>query len=272
MQVFSALAVAALILAPAGPKPDVKGSQDHPLVSRMPDFFISSYKDEGFGAERMAGPDGKPTSIEGRKVSFSYTRQAGAADPGALGILRNYESAITQLGGQVVSRGSTEINGVVAKDGAETWLKVRAGSGNHYYLTIVEKKKLEQSVVTNAQALASGLSATGQATVQGIFFDSGKAEIKPESEAAIAEIAKLLTNRPELKVAVVGHTDGLGDWDANMELSKDRAAAVAALLASKHGIAASRLSAFGNGSYAPVASNATDEGRARNRRVVIVQR
>jgi OmpA-OmpF porin, OOP family len=269
--VLTAFSVAATLLA-AGPRPDVKGSQDHPLVSRMPDYFISYYKDEAFASEKLVGLDKKPVAVEGRRVMFTYTRQTGTADPGTLGILRNYENAVKQLGGQITQSAGTEVIGVVSKDGGEVWVRVKCAGGTYYYLTIVEKKGLEQAVVTNAQALAAGLSATGQATVQGIFFDSGKAAIKPESEAAIAEIAKLLAGSPEMKVAVVGHTDGWGDWDANMRLSEARASAVMAMLASKFGVAAERLTAFGNGSYAPVASNATDEGRARNRRVVIVQR
>ena len=119
--------------------------------------------------------------------------------------------------------------------------------------------------------LNSGSSCdTGKAAVYGIYFDTGKAEIKPESEPALKEIAKLLQADPKLKLYVVGHTDNSGGLDYNMKLSKDRADAVVKALTGKYGIAASRLSAFGVGPLAPVASNQTEEGRAKNRRVELV--
>jgi outer membrane protein OmpA-like peptidoglycan-associated protein len=106
--------------------------------------------------------------------------------------------------------------------------------------------------------------------VYGIYFDTGKSDLKPESEEAIAEIAKLLKGDTDLKLYVVGHTDNVGALDANMKLSGSRAEAVLQALVRTHGIAASRLKSFGNGPYAPVATNDTDEGRAKNRRVELV--
>ena len=107
--------------------------------------------------------------------------------------------------------------------------------------------------------------------VPGIFFDTAKSDIKPESGPAIGEIAKLLTNNPALKVGIVGHTDMVGDATSNMRLSQARAQSVIADLVSKHGIAAARLVAFGAGPWSPLASNKTDDGRAKNRRVELVE-
>ena len=107
--------------------------------------------------------------------------------------------------------------------------------------------------------------------VYGIYFDTGKATLKPESDAALAEIAKLLTADTALKLNVVGHTDNAGSLDANMKLSQARAEAVAKALTRRHGIAASRLKSFGVASLAPVASNDSEDGRAKNRRVELVK-
>ena len=74
-----------------------------------------------------------------------------------------------------------------------------------------------------------------------------------------------------LKVFVVGHTDNVGGLEGNMKLSQDRADAVVQALVHDHGIAASRLKSFGAGPYAPVASNDTEDGRAKNRRVELVK-
>jgi outer membrane protein OmpA-like peptidoglycan-associated protein len=95
--------------------------------------------------------------------------------------------------------------------------------------------------------------------------------IKPESEAALEEIAKLLKADAGLKVNIVGHTDSVGGTDPNMKLSQDRANAVMQALAGKYGITATRLKAYGIGPLAPVASNDTEDGRSKNRRVELVK-
>ncbi|MBZ5546198.1 MAG: OmpA family protein, partial [Acidobacteriia bacterium] len=111
----------------------------------------------------------------------------------------------------------------------------------------------------------------GSISLYGIYFDTAKSELKPESEPTLSEIAKLLKGNTTLKVAVVGHTDMVGDPAANLKLSQARAQSVINALVTKHGITGSRLAAFGAGSYAPVASNKTEEGRAKNRRVELVE-
>jgi OmpA-OmpF porin, OOP family len=115
------------------------------------------------------------------------------------------------------------------------------------------------------------LAATGHVAVYDILFDTGKSDIRPESEAALKEIARLMSQAPSLSLHVVGHTDNVGDLAANMKLSQARAAAVVAALTGSHGVAANRLSAFGAGPYSPVASNSTEDGKAKNRRVELVE-
>jgi len=115
------------------------------------------------------------------------------------------------------------------------------------------------------------LRQKGSASVYGIYFDFDKADIKPESEPAIKEIAKLLQENKTLKLYVVGHTDNVGSLDYNLKLSKARADAVIRELTTKYKISPDRLKAFGVGSLAPVATNKTEEGRAKNRRVELVE-
>jgi outer membrane protein OmpA-like peptidoglycan-associated protein len=106
--------------------------------------------------------------------------------------------------------------------------------------------------------------------VPGILFDTGKATLRPESDAALAECAKLLAQSPALKVYVVGHTDNQGGLASNLALSAARADAVVKALVGRFKVAAARLAPYGAGPYAPVAANTTDDGRARNRRVELV--
>ena len=97
---------------------------------------------------------------------------------------------------------------------------------------------MAQDIVANAEALASDIRTTGHAAVYGIYFDTGKSTIKPESAQAIGEIAKLLKADPALKLYVVGHTDNVGGVESNIKLSQDRAEAVLQALVREHGIAA----------------------------------
>jgi len=137
---------------------------------------------------------------------------------------------------------------------------------------IVEMKKMETNkVALNLTALTEGLDKKGFVVMEGIYFDSDKTELKPESMPAIDQVAKLLKERPDLKLYVVGHTDIQGSLSHNMNLSKGRAKAVVTTLTNEHGIAANRLEGRGVGPLAPVATNTHESGRAKNRRVVLVQ-
>jgi OmpA-OmpF porin, OOP family len=261
-----------ILLTPARAEQDIKGSKDHPLLTRMPNFWIADYREAEFEAGRFIGADAKAINIEGHKYVIRYRLNKGAAEPGELKIRRNIQDALKKIGGVVIiddnfNRLSTLM---LKKEGKESWIDVRSGN-NFYTLTIVERELMKQEVVANAEAMGNDINATGHVSIYGIYFDTGKADIKPESDAAIAEIAKLLTNNGALKVYVVGHTDNVGSFDANMKLSKDRADAVARVLTSKHSIAADRLKAYGVSSLSPVTSNDTDEGRAKNRRVELVK-
>ena len=254
---------------------DKPGSKDHPLLTRMPDFHIVDYSDKDFDKYDFGVQDGKKfskVSVEGHKYYMQYTINQGAKQPGELKIVRNIQNALTKIGGKVMSEGERPSNSVIKieKGGKETWVEVRAWP-TLYRLTIIEKEAMKQEVEANAEVMGNDIKTTGHVSIYGIYFDTGKADIKPESDAAIAEIAKLLKNNSALKVYVVGHTDNAGSFDSNMKLSKDRATAVTNMLVSKHGIAAARLKGYGVSSLSPIASNKTEEGKAKNRRVELVE-
>lgn len=139
-------------------------------------------------------------------------------------------------------------------------------------LEVIEARPLETGLVTvDAAAMAKDLAATGHVALYGIHFDTNSAEIRPESEPTLLEMAKLLKQDASLRLYVVGHTDNVGGYDANMALSQRRADAVVRALTAKHGIDARRLRGVGVGLVAPVASNDSEEGRAKNRRVELVR-
>jgi OmpA-OmpF porin, OOP family len=270
--IFSLFFVLAIFNLSYAADQDAKGSKDHPMLSRMPDFWIAEYKDAEFDSHKFIGADKKAVSIEGHKYYILYRINKGAAEPGELKIRRNIQDALKKIGGQVVfddnfNKASTI---VLQKDGKETWVEIRSYN-NMYKQTIVEREIMKQEVVANADAMGNDINKTGHVSIYGIYFDTGKSEIKPESDAAISEIAKLLQNNAALKLYVVGHTDNVGSFDSNMMLSKDRADAVVKVLTGKHGIAPVRLSSYGVASLSPVASNDTEDGKAKNRRVELVK-
>jgi len=140
--------------------------------------------------------------------------------------------------------------------------------GTAYNLVIVEKKTMVHEVT--AGNMLAALNKQGFVTLY-INFDTDKATIKPESEPALQEINKLLSNNPNLKVFIVGHTDNVGGVDYNMKLSQARADAVVKALTTKYKVNPQSLKAYGVGQLAPVAPNKTGEGRAKNHRVELVE-
>jgi OOP family OmpA-OmpF porin len=138
-------------------------------------------------------------------------------------------------------------------------------------IVVVAPEALEQKMTfVNAEKMKNEIQQTGKVALYGIYFDTGKDLLKPESQPTLDEIVKLLKNDPSLRTHVVGHTDNQGRLDANLDLSRRRAASVVHALTAL-GISADRLDSFGCGVYAPVASNETEDGRARNRRVELTR-
>lgn len=147
----------------------------------------------------------------------------------------------------------------------------KARRGAYIAVDVIEPKAMTQNmVVVNADEMSKSLNSTGRVALYGIYFDTNKADIKPESKAALDEIGKLLRTDPNLKLHVVGHTDNVGGLDANLGLSRRRAEAVVAALRADYGVAQGRLTANGVAYLAPVAPNTSDDGRAKNRRVELV--
>jgi OmpA-OmpF porin, OOP family len=137
---------------------------------------------------------------------------------------------------------------------------------------ILERTAREQRMVTlKAEEMQSAIAATGRVALYGIYFDTDKTEISPESRPALEQIARLLKENSGLKVLIVGHTDNVGAFDYNLDLSRRRAEAVVSALKTAYGIDGARMRPAGVGMLAPIAPNDAEEGRAKNRRVELVK-
>ena len=245
---------------------DAAGCKDSSLIGRFPGSIITACKDKADDKFTFTLDKGQRKDVEGEfhQINYKFPNAASKAQ-----VVRNLNTALRRAGYTMVydSGDYGDFTGHMGK----TWIQIEIGGSGGILETIVVETELTQDVVANAAALSSGLAGSGHAVVNGILFDTGKAEVKPESAPALEEVAKLLKQDAKLKLYVVGHTDNVGSLAANMDLSKRRAAAVVQLLITQYGTTADRLQPYGDGPYAPLASNDTEDGRTVNRRVEVVQ-
>ena len=244
--------------------------------------------------------------LEGKVTMISYYLPE---DRSTLEVFRNYEDALKEEGFEILYTCSNEdcggryfnhkvveykkgfgdnyyeqrfLAGKLVRGEGDVYVslytvKNTTGGGpdkNHIYtqVDVIEIAPMDEGLVTvDSDAMAEEIFETGSISIYGILFDFDKADIKPESAATIKEIATLLNDNPDLKLFIVGHTDNKGSLDYNTELSQKRAQAVVAVLINEHGIGSGRVTPKGLGFLAPVASNSSEEGRAKNRRVELVE-
>ncbi len=291
---------------------DMKGSADHPLIPRYEGSEIRVFKTSAFEEYRLItskilkrkGEEEADTftRLEGKVTHRLYR---APKDRSALEVFRNYEGALQKAGfvpvfacqqndcGQWFNGAmnpGTRYNGLIyggqqrylaaklARPEGDVYVSLYATSfepENRTFLVldVIELQGMEQRmVVLEAGEMEKSIARDGRVAIYGILFDFDKADIKAESKEQIDQLGALLKKSGDLQVIIVGHTDGKGAFDYNLSLSQRRAQAVVSALSSAHGIKPNRMTAAGAGMISPVASNRTEEGRAKNRRVEIVER
>lgn len=271
---------------------------DHPLVTPYAGSVqyqrdFESYTDY----RRIIGVDRNrhviTETLEGKLTSIVYDNPAGRS---TLEIIRNYQQALGERGFVIdyqMSGGETWVDNPRAVNGMITYGqdvryftgKLRYGEGTAYVsiltyrqrdfgrttVQVLETTQMDTGMVSvDPSAMAAQLDQSGEINLQGVYFDTGRSTLKPESDGAIALVLALMGQRPDLKLQVVGHTDSVGNTLDNQVLSQERASAVRNALLQR-GISADRLVAYGVGSQQPIASNDTPEGRAQNRRVMLLR-
>lgn len=302
--VLAAASVAALLTSSAfAQSRDIAGARDYPGIGRFGGSSITGYQTKDFDAVKLqaaAFKDGKATdarTVEGRVTRIAYRTGPG---PSMLEVSRNFENQLAKAGFTTLLACNTDDCGGIPftekidilpiptmwvdgfdyryfaghkRDGnADIYATVITSKNNDdiYAQLVVAVVGAMENKMVDAAAMAKGLGEKGHIALYGIYFDTDKATLKPESAPTLAEMAKLLGGQPMLNVFIVGHTDNQGSYEHNMTLSRQRADAVAAALAATYKIPRGRMKTAGLGFLAPVGSNATDEGRALNRRVELV--
>ena len=135
----------------------------------------------------------------------------------------------------------------------------------------------ESLLISNLKVAEGGLDlrrtliADGRVSTNGILFDSGSANIQPQSMGIIRQISQVLQQESGMNLNIIGHTDADGNDDTNMNLSKDRAEAVKDALVNVYNVDSARLSTDGKGESEPVGDNGTPDGKAQNRRVEFIK-
>ena len=273
--------------------------KDHPLIQRYPGSQIHKSFTRDFDEVQMptgkSGRDGfaDTITVKGKATGIVYRNPKKRS---TLEIYQNYEDAMKAAGFEFLYTCSDKgcgpagpkdpmlnykwacfeqrhATGKLARPEGDIYVNLHVCKGtDKTFLGIVESKPMETGLVkVDANALADEIDRTGHASIYGIYFDTNKADVKPESEQALGEIARLLELRPDLELYVVGHTDSVGTLEYNRELSVRRARAVVKVLTGNYGVAASRLRGEGVGPLVPVLTNDADGGRAKNRRVELVK-
>lgn len=188
---------------------------------------------------------------------------------GGIGLPTNWDTTTYLLARRADGAGTTSV-GILA---VETRARGSEPLRSTIAVTVVEAKAVETDriAVVAADELEQTLTRDGKIAIYGIEFDFDSAELRAGSAPQIEQLAALLNENPELRIIVVGHTDGQGTFEYNLTLSQQRAQAVVDALAAEYAIDAARMTPAGAGMISPVATNRTEEGRARNRRVEIVE-
>jgi OmpA-OmpF porin, OOP family len=260
--------VPALLIAQDDAPQDADGCKDSSIITRMPGSTIHSCENKEFEQAKVPvakDADGNVTekTLEGEYQYWDYGTRDGVSE---IQVFRNFETALKQAGMKIVYE---ESPGTIVANKGDTWYWLQ-NSGSYYYQTLLTVRSMQQEVTADASSIAGELNKSGHMALYGIYFETAKATILPDSESVLGEVTKMLQQNPDIKVSIEGHTDNVGSATSNQTLSEKRAQAVVAWLTS-HGIEASRLSAKGWGSSKPVEDNTTEDGRAKNRRVELVK-
>lgn len=238
---------------------------------------------------------GEPHWVEGKFYGTSFVPAEGR-EMSEFEVKRNFETLVQQMGGVKVSeekipedtvRGWGDeimvgfVDGLgdvynnpattylIRRDDGNIWVHLVTDSAGGAYLVGKEKGFAQTAQLLPASELKQQLDSAGKVALQ-VNFATDKTEVLPDSLPQIDQVAQLLKDDPALKLSINGHTDNTGDIVHNQKLSEGRANAVMAAIVAK-GIDAARLSAKGFGQDQPVADNATEAGKAKNRRVELVK-
>ncbi|MGY6520888.1 MAG: OmpA family protein [Mongoliitalea sp.] len=249
----------------------------HPLFNMLPNHSISGCEEKEFDKLKLDYTDRDGTWIQYEKAGYflkTYYTFDGEWEkrPSNAMIFQNYIQAVASKGGSVIHESKSVIFLTLKSGGDTWWIQVQSDQSGTFSVSTVKEEAMNQYIVLSAEDIAKEMKANGKATFYGVYFDTDKSEIKPESKETLEQIAKYLNENPQVNVFIVGHTDNTGTYDHNQKLSEKRAEAVVDYLINNYQIATSRLKGYGVSSLSPITTNTSEEGKSKNRRVEMVVR
>ena len=257
--------------------------KEHPLIRPFPGSVLihsvkhlyQDFAEYSFWVkDPQTGKRSKKT-VQGRYWKLTYilldSRGKWDASHSILEYRENYKQAALENGGTILYENQGYLTFTLpGDDGSETWCEAHIWNKSMQDLRIIEQTGLKKSLTFGSAEMKAALDAEGRIQLHGILFDLDKASLQSKSNKQLEHIVTLLKENPRLKLEVQGHTDDQGSEAYNLKLSQDRAETVVTYLG-LFGIDITRLVPKGFGESKPVMSNATEEGRTKNRRVELVQ-
>lgn len=287
---------------------DIDGASDYLVLGRYEGTVITDYESLDYDGQAMfteIDPE-EYTDFEGEVTRIVYTMPDGES-ASVLQIARSFEQKLTGEGFEPILScrnrdcGRGLFSGgvrdsiwapLVRKVGAlssnevaiMTFARALEDSSSHIQIAVISgrvgsginvnvvESAVFESKMIDAVVMAESILETGRVSLDNIYFDFNESTLTTESDTALTEMARLLHDNPDIDIYIVGHTDNVGSYEFNLDLSRRRAQAVVDALVSQHGVDPAQVLAAGVGPLAPMASNATSDGQAQNRRVELVQR
>ncbi|MBW2569277.1 MAG: OmpA family protein [Deltaproteobacteria bacterium] len=287
---------------------DIEGSKDYPMVSRFQGSVIQWYQQINFDRYFILSLHDHKISnyeVDGKITRIQYS---AGKEHSVFEIYKSYENSLKKTGFEILTTLDDRNCGVNLQErlyndefhGLNKLPRAAANPGDDKFAYLAAKKKInnkdiyivvytadergdllitfdaievqgmEDDLVT-VKSLDENITANGHIAIYDILFDTGKSKIKSGSSVALRAVAEYLKAHASKKFLIVGHSDNVGNFDTNIKLSKERAKAVMSELITKYNVKPEQLNAYGDGSTAPVASNSTDAGRTKNRRVEVVE-
>jgi OOP family OmpA-OmpF porin len=252
-----------LTINPPAPTPEKFAAEtgDFPYLPPLPGSKFGTGSRDG-GAMEVVLPGSEEAQVVGTGSIIKY--YGNLPNVSTLAFVNAYHDALSKSGWTIISqnRGSdATLTAHYASNGRDLWAYLHMG-GEEYSIKVAD--------VGVDNDIAKQLARDCHVALYGVLFDFNKATLKSESDGVLQRVLVFLQKNPALKLEVQGHTDNVGGDDYNQKLSDARSKSVLSWIV-QHGIAAERLSFKGYVKTHPVATNETDDGRAKNRRVEIAK-
>ncbi|WP_194774397.1 OmpA family protein [Pararhodonellum marinum] len=268
LSIFIGFSITAFAQSPCNP---------HPLFNILPQHSVSACEEKEYEVLKVDFMDKNGDWIQYEQAGYflkTFYNFDGDWEkrPSNAMIFQNYIQSVTAKGGRMVNESKSNAFLHLKTAGEEWWILVNSDQSGTFSVTCVREESMNQYIVLNAEDIDREIKAYGKAAFYGIYFDTDKADIKPESKETLEQMAKYLIANPKGKVHIVGHTDNTGSFEHNQRLSEERAKAVMNALTTIYKVPSQNMDAKGIGPLSPVSTNATEEGKSKNRRVEMVLR